>query len=125
MKRELIAVFIIAALLMLALENIRQIENKTETLTNGIESAEKLYLSGDRQGAAAGIEDSLNTWLNWDFYSHIMLRHSEIDVITDAYYTLLSELQSEDTVTQASFERLDEQLRSILIKERVTLGSIL
>jgi len=54
-----------------------------------------------------------------------MLRHSEIDVITDAYYELLCELEGDIKITEASFGQLNENLRSIGVKERVTLGSIL
>ena len=125
MKREFVAIFLIAAILALALINIRHIENKTQALSEDIETAEKLYLNGDKKGAVAGIEDSLETWLSWDSYSHIMLRHSEIDVITDGYYDLLSELQGENEVTEASFGKLKEELHSIVVKERVTVESIL
>ncbi len=125
MKREYIAILLIIAIFVLAMINIRHIENKTQALTGDIEAAEKLYFSGDKDGAVSDIEDSLESWLDWDSYSHIMLRHSEIDVITDAYYDLLSELQSENETAEASFGKLKEELRSIAIKERVTLGSIL
>ena len=125
MKREFVAVFIVVAILTLSLINIRYIETKTQALSSDIETAEKLFLKGDNDGATARIEDSLSIWLDWDSYSHIMLRHSEIDIITDAYFELLSALEAEEGVTEAAFERLSEQLRSILIKERVTLGSVL
>jgi len=125
MKREYVAIFMISAIFVLSMINIRHIENKTQTLTDEIDIAEKLYLNGDKEGAVADIKSSLDAWLGWDSYSHIMLRHSEIDVITDAYYDLLSELQGENEATQASFGKLKEELRSIVIKERVTLGSIL
>ena len=69
MKREYIAVLLIAAIMTLALINIRHIENKTLTLTSDIELAENLYIHGDKAGAVAGIEASLNSWLHWDSYS--------------------------------------------------------
>ncbi|MBP8640109.1 MAG: DUF4363 family protein [Oscillospiraceae bacterium] len=125
MKSEFIAVFIIAALLALALININHIETKTLALTEEIELAEKQYNVGDIEGAVFCVEDSLNAWLSWDSYSHIMLRHSEVDVITDTYFDLLSELEGEAEVSQASFEKLKEALASIADKERVSLKSIL
>ena len=125
MKREYIAVLLIAAIMTLALINIRHIENKTLTLTSDIELAENLYINGDKAGAVDGIEASLDSWLHWDSYSHIMLRHNEIDIITDAYYELLTELEGESKAPSASFDRLKEELRSVIVKERVTLGSIL
>ncbi len=125
MKREYIAVLLIAALLTLALINVHHIENKTLALTSDIELAEKLYFDDDSEGAVSSIEKSLNTWLSWDSYSHIMLRHSEVDVITDAYYELLSKLEGEDKVAKSSFDKLKEALGSIADKERISLNSIL
>jgi len=125
MKREYIAVFLIVSIFVLSMMNIRYIENKTQALEGDIETAEKLYFSGDKEGAVSDITASLDAWLSWDSYSHIMLRHSEIDIITDAYYDLLSELQCENETPEASFEKVKEELRSIATKERITLGSIL
>ena len=125
MKREYIAVALIAAIFVLAMINVHHIESKTLALNNDIELAEKLYYDGDSDGAVSGIEKSLDTWLSWDSYSHIMLRHSEVDVITDAYYELLSELEGEDKVAEASFDKLKEALGSIADKERISLNSIL
>ena len=125
MKREYIAVLLIAAIFALSMINVHHIENKTLDLTSDIELAEKLYFDDDSEGAVSSIKKSLNTWLSWDSYSHIMLRHSEIDIISDAYYDLLSEIQGETETTKASFEKLKEDLRSLVSKERITLRSIL
>lgn len=125
MKREYIAIFLIVAIFALAMINIRYIDNKTQALEYNIVTAEKLYFGGDKEGAVSDITASLDAWLSWDSYSHIMLRHSEIDVITDEYYDLLSELQGENETPKASFEKLKEDLRSLVSKERITLRSIL
>ncbi|NCB73865.1 MAG: DUF4363 family protein [Clostridia bacterium] len=125
MKRELFAVSLLLGLLALSVYNIRYIENKSQTLISYIEEAEAHYLGGNSQQAAEDIETSLDIWLGWDSYSHVMLRHSEVDVITEAYYELLKELEGDDRVTQASFGVLKEELNSILTKERINVRSIL
>ena len=125
MKSEYAAFIIIVALLALVLINVNHIENKTLALTEEIELAEKQYFVGDTVGSVSGVEESLNAWLSWDSYSHIMLRHSEVDVITDAYYELLSKLEGETKVSPASFEKLKEALNSIADKERISINSIL
>ena len=125
MKREYVAILLIVAIFALSMINIRYIENKAQALEDNIATAEKLYFSGDKEGAVSDITASLDAWLSWDSYSHIMLRHSEIDIISDAYYDLLSEIQGETETTKASFEKLKEDLRSLVSKERVTLRSIL
>ncbi|MFB0919556.1 MAG: DUF4363 family protein [Oscillospiraceae bacterium] len=125
MIREIIAFSLLIALLVLSLINVKYMENKTELLAGEIKEAHELYQKGDNKEAASLVEESLNNWLNWESYSHIMLRHSEIDVITGAYYELLEELEGEDKVTDASFGALTETLNDIVKKERFTLGSLL
>ncbi len=125
MIREIIAFSLLVALLALSLVNVTYIENKTELLAGEINEAHELYQKGDNEEAAARVEKSLNDWLSWESYSHIMLRHSEIDVITGAYYELLEQLEGEEKVTDASFDALIETLNDIVKKERVTFGSLL
>ncbi len=125
MKREFFAAGLILGLLALSLYNIRYIQNKSQTLESYIEEAETHYHSGDRQGAVEDIKSSLDIWLGWDSYSHVMLRHSEVDVITEAYYELLMELEGEDKVAEASFGKIKEELNSIITKERINVRSIL
>ncbi|PKM74164.1 MAG: hypothetical protein CVU91_03730 [Firmicutes bacterium HGW-Firmicutes-16] len=125
MIREIIAVSLLFALLALSLFNVKYIENKTDILANEIEQAHELYQNGDNEGAASHVEESLNNWLSWESYSHIMLRHSEIDIITGAYFALLEELEGDAKVTGASFDALIETLNDIAKKERITLGSLL
>ncbi|NLH01148.1 MAG: DUF4363 family protein [Clostridiales bacterium] len=124
MKREYIAAALITAIFVISVFNTHYVENKTRALTEDIESAEQLYNSGDGSGAASIVEDSMQKWLGWDSYAHIMLRHSEVDLVTDAYFELLSDLQSGETVPKAAFGKLKEQLHSISIMEKITIGSI-
>ena len=125
MKREFVAVALLLALLILSLMNVHYIESRTDALSNQIQSAEELYTGNDRAGASRLVEASLNSWLDWNSYSHIMLRHSEVDLVTDAFYSLLEELEGGETVTEASFDSLRETLGDIVKKERVSLGSLL
>lgn len=125
MKRELVAVSLILIIFALSLVNIRYVESRTDMLTNDVEAAEKLFINGDTDAAISLVKESLDNWLSWEPYTHIMLRHSEVDLVTDAYYELLSKLQSEEEVPEAAYRRLKEQLRSISAMERITIGSIL
>ncbi|MGI5984811.1 MAG: DUF4363 family protein [Clostridiales bacterium] len=125
MKRELVAVSLILIIFALSLVNIRYVESRTDMLTNDVEAAEKLFINGDADAAISLVKESLDNWLSWEPYTHIMLRHSEVDLVTDAYYELLSKLQSEEEVPEAAYRRLKEQLRSISAMERITIGSIL
>ncbi|MEA4894017.1 MAG: DUF4363 family protein [Oscillospiraceae bacterium] len=125
MIREIIAIVLLAALLALSIFNVGYIEKKADILSGEIDEAHELYKSGDKEGACSLVRESRDNWLGWEAYSHIMLRHSEIDVITSAYFELLSELEGGERVADASFEALIETLSGIVSKERLTLGSLL
>ena len=125
MKRELIAGGLLLSLMALSFFNVHYLERKAGALSALITEAEASYEEGDRQRAANLVQQSLDDWLDWRFYSHTMLRHSEIDYLSDAYYGLLEALEEEDAVAQASFRSVVEKLAGLVVKERIDLGSIL
>lgn len=124
MKREIIAATLLLTILGLCIFNVLYMGRKTAVLTDEIEKAQALFLDGDRAGAAAHVESSLQGWLGWESYSHIMLRHSEIDSLTDAYYLLLDKVQSGTVVPEAAFGALTEKLRDIAVKEGISVGAL-
>ncbi|MDR1131977.1 MAG: DUF4363 family protein [Oscillospiraceae bacterium] len=125
MKREFAAAALLLAIFALSFVNVRHIETKTGVLTGEITAAAGLIAENDREGAIKHVKNALAGWLEWNRYSHIMLRHSEIDTITDAYYALLQALEGKDEVPPAAFGSLLEKLRGLAEKERAGLGAIL
>jgi len=125
MKREIIAAALLLSLLGLSIFNVHYMGKKTAILADEIDKAQTLFMDGDTVGAATCIENSLQGWLGWESYSHIMLRHSEIDSLTDAYYALLDEVQSGNEVPEAAFGALTEKLRDIVGKEGMSVGALL
>jgi hypothetical protein len=124
MKRELIAIALLLTLLVLSLANVRYIEDKSAVLMENIDAAETLLESGDTPGAENAIRVSLDGWLGWKSYTHIMLRHSEIDAITDAYYELLIGIENGGEAPKAAFGALRQKLLDLSEKERVTAGTL-
>lgn len=122
--KEFIAGALLLGLLILSFVNINYIERKTDNLSALITKAETLYQDGDRQEATTLVHESLDIWLDWSSYSHIMMRHTEIDLVTDAYYALLDSLEGEDPVTPSGFRSVLEKLADILTKERISLGAL-
>ena len=125
MKREWIAGALLLLLMALSFLNVHYLERKTDALSTLIAEAETHYEAGGRQEAEALVRQSLDDWLDWKLYSHIMMRHSEIDFISDAYYNLLEALEGDETVAQASFRNVIDKLLALVVKERIDLGSIL
>ena len=71
------------------------------------------------------LSKAADEWLGTDGYTHIFIRHSEIDSTTDAFFELMSDVRSGDAESAAgSYEKLLAHLSSLYTMERVTLGSI-
>ena len=124
MKKEITAVCLLALILILSLLNIRLMGTRMNALISDVEAAEKLSASGEPQQAAETVQGSLKTWESWENYTHIMLRHSEIEMITQAYYELLAELQEGKAPAHAKFSWLLSLLADMTAKESITFKSV-
>ncbi|MEG2815800.1 MAG: DUF4363 family protein [Oscillospiraceae bacterium] len=123
MKREITACAILLALLALSLINIRFIDEKTQSLIGDVVLAEKLADAGKNEEAAEQIESSLERWDALHIYVRIMFRQSESDLVTNAYFEVLSELDDADS-SPSAFAMLTEQLKRLADMEHITPESI-
>ena len=124
-KRESAAVFVLAVMILLSVWNLKKIDSLTDDiivlLSRSQTSAENL----DTKGALKALNDGLEIWLNSDRYTHIFIRHSEIDNTTDAFYELKESLMGENSISiRAAYEKLRYHLESIDMMEHPSLGSI-
>lgn len=126
MKKELIAGAVLIALFALSLLNIRFIDTLTAELSGYVDQALDFAEQGDFDQAVLSAQTAADRWLSLDYYTHICIRHSEINTATDAFYDLLGELYAEDAGSaRGAGEKLKAQLGSIASIEHLTLGSIL
>ncbi|NCC67898.1 MAG: DUF4363 family protein [Clostridia bacterium] len=123
MKKELVAATILVLIAVCGIINISVVIKTTGTLIGEIEQAEKLLFSGDKTGAEKAVGASLEEWLKRDKYSHIMLRHDDVDNVTEAYYELLTGIQS-GAEARALFASLNERLERLAEIEQPKLSSI-
>ena len=105
MKRELAAGLLLLALIGGAIYNIFYVGELVRDI-----SAEK----------------ALQKWLGAERYTHIFVRHSEIDATADAFYDLMQSLSGGeyDGIEQA-YSKLLYHLSSIATMEQISLGSIM
>ncbi len=124
MKNEFIALALLAAIFVASIFNANYVENKTQALTGEIDAAEAFYNQGDTQSASKHLDASLNAWHKWESYAHIMLRHSEVDLVTETYFDLLGQLESGETVPDAAFEQLKDRLENIAEMEKISSKAV-
>ena len=126
MKRELGALILLLALFGAAAFNIRAADRLTDEIETHLGRSEKALLAGDRAYAETELEAALRIWRSAEHYTHIFIRHGEIDAVTDTFCSLLGAIKSRDTsdIFMAQLT-LHSRLNELVEMERVTPGSIL
>lgn len=125
MKREIIAVILLLLIFVGALINIRANDRIVGDLESEVRQAYKSAQSGDTEKAKSLLSDAEEHWLSLDGYTHIFIRHSEIDSLTDAFFDFYSSLDEEPSSIEGAYNRLIAHLESIRTMEHLRFGSIL
>lgn len=125
MKQEIAAIVILLLLLFGSLVNIRYLDSVTEEMLSLADEAMDFARAGDLASAVEKAEAAANYWAGLDGYTHIFIRHPEIDATTDAFCELLGELYAGD-VDEAlgAHLKLRERLLSMARMEHITFGSV-
>jgi len=125
MKKTVFAAALLALLTAVSVWNLRHLKGLTDELSGGIESARTLWQADDFSGAENAVDEALEHWLAADGYTHIFIRHSEIDAATDVFYDLRGDILAGDkAAAEASAEKLLYHLRSIYSMEQISMKSI-
>ena len=125
MGREILALLLIALLIAVAGLNIMAADTLTQNIGLCLDEAELASASGRQSEAQAALDAALKIWLNAKSYSHIFIRHQEIDSCTDAFYELKDAILSDSTENCAAlFAKLRYHVQSIAEMEKLRLGNI-
>ncbi|MDR2357997.1 MAG: DUF4363 family protein [Oscillospiraceae bacterium] len=125
MKKELFAAILLAALFFGALVNIRVLDSLGESITAIVDDAERAARSHDLDGAAQAAEDATRLWESRSGYTHLVLRHSVIEDVSDKLGDLAKAAYAGnpgETVGAAKAAR--SRIESMASIERVRAGSI-
>ena len=125
MKKEIAAAVILALVFIGVLVNIKVAGNiilsLEEDVTAAYESAEK----GDFDRAKPQLDAAIEHWMSLDGYTHIFIRHSEINSTTEAFFQLKSDIYAEDMgAVEGSYGLLISTLDSLMTMEQLSFGSI-
>ena len=67
----------------------------------------------------------MDRWREAKSYTHIFLRHAELDAVSDAFFEVFIQLGAGDTAAaEGAYDRLEEHLRSIDHMEQISLGAV-
>jgi len=125
MKREYWAVILLGIIIVGSVINIRQTDRLCSNILSLSEEAYSLCRSGQYDGASELLSRALTSWLESDGYTHIFIRHSEIDYTADAMFEAITSICSKDTEEiRSALEKLRYHIISIDQMEHISLGSI-
>lgn len=124
MRKMYAGILILAVLLGAAVYNVHYLDGKMEQLLQYVDTAGQLERGGDSGSAQLMLRQAIEFWDGMGFYTHVFIRHSEIDGAMDAFYDCLGCLQEGGDDAGAALEKLRAHLCSIADMEHITLGSI-
>ena len=125
MKKEIAAAVILALVFIGVLVNIKVAGNIILSLEEDVTAAYQSAEKGDFDRAKPQLDAAVEHWMSLDGYTHIFIRHSEINSTTQAYFQLKSDIYAEDMgAVEGSYGLLMATLDSLMTMEQLSLGSI-
>lgn len=125
MKKEIIVACVLVLLLAAAVINIHFINKLTDNVTDLIEESAKYAMEEDWTKAEKKAEEAADLWTNSDTFTHLVLRHPEIEAATDAIYGFMEEIYAKETgAAEGAAKAAAARLKSISSLEQIKFGSI-
>lgn len=124
MLREIIAIVLLMAILAALIVNLNVLDAKAQSLYEQIDAAQGLANSGKSDEAAEIASAAAGEWLDWGNYSHIFLRYSETQDVSQSFFELIKSIRSAEGADAADFDSLRERLRRLIDNERPTLDAV-
>ena len=125
MKKEIVAAIILSLVFIGVLININVASKIICGLKEDVTAAYESAAKGDFDRAKPQLDAAVEHWMSLDGYTHIFIRHSEINSTMDAYFQLKSDIYSEDIdAVEGSYGLLMATLDSLMTMEQLSFGSI-
>lgn len=125
MKKELFAVVLLALILGLSVLNTCAIKGLCGDLSDLVERSSNAADAGDWDSSARLLDSAMSLWREREGYTHCVLRHSDIETLTEAFYELSEHISTKDApAAYSASELVKEHLDSIVKMETINLGSI-
>lgn len=123
--RELLALLLIILLVAISALNVLAADKLCSNIEAQLLQAEANALKSRWPEAEAAFTLALETWLNAESYSHVFIRHPEIDSCTELFYDLHEAILSQSgPEIKALFEKLLYRIGGIAQMEKLRLGNV-
>lgn len=125
MKKELAALFVLVLVFAVSLVNIHFLNRLTGNIVSLVEQADTFIREENWERAGDRAQKAFDRWENSDSYTHIVLRHSEIESVSVALGDLIKEIYAENAgAARGAARSAAERVRSVSSVERLRLNNI-
>ena len=125
MKKTIAGAVLLTLLFIGALFNAGYQKSVLSGLIEIVDTADAQMASGDLSAAFGTLSGALDAWDGWEEYTHIFIRHTDVESVSAAFYELLSDLCEDNPGSaRGSFLSLRHSLESIIKMEQPRPGSI-
>lgn len=125
MKKELFSAILLAALIAGAALSTNHMDELAHDMLTYLDSSQYYAQNGDPELADKELDAALDIWLGAEGYTHIFIRHPEIDSTSDAFFELKQALAEDSEGLTSCYDKLRYHIISIETMEKLRLGSIL
>ena len=126
MKKEGFALLLLCGVILGSFLNLRYLRDFTGELGERVSEA---CMEAERENwieAEETAAEAMDRWTGADKYTHIFIRHGEIDAVTDGFCTLMGAIRSRNgSSIYAAQLALRSRLAGLYEMERLLPGSIL
>ncbi len=125
MKKEVFAAALLAVIFALSVANAYCLDKLTGEIIELVDESGRMATCGEWEKSQEAAENASRIWKEQDPYTHIVLRHSDIESMNDDFYELLEHVYSHDAgATSSSAALVSEHLSSINQIEQIRIGSV-
>lgn len=124
MKREYAAAALLLLLFATSLANLNYLCRLIDRVEERVELSAAALEDGKTELALQELDLALYIWREAEHYTHVFVRHSEIDTVSDEFYELRHTLYTESADSREAYLRLIYHLDSIEEMEHLRIGSI-
>ena len=125
MKKEFFASLTILSLLLISIAGYIHLTKLTNSITEHTNKAMGAVSQANFELARTELNAALLLWNDDEQYTHIFIRHSEVDTVSDAFYEALGNVCSnQKEEAQISILKLMYHVNSVQSMERITLRSV-
>jgi len=125
MKKEIIALIVLVLVFSASLLNIHFLTRLTGEITTLIEEVNEFIREEDWVSARSRAEKASEKWEKSHPYTHMVLRQTELESVTNILDNLIKEIYAEESGAAKGMARAAiARMRSVASIERITFGNI-